>query len=53
MNVRDYGFSFFLTALRESGRLEMERIRNLALAVRAGFADKDGWNEFFKEIQSS
>ncbi len=40
-----------MTALKEHERLESERIRNLAIAVRAGFADAESWKGFLKETQ--
>ena len=42
-----------MRALNESSRIDNERIRNMALAVRAGFADEEGWKAFLKEIRSS
>ena len=35
-----------MTALKESSRLEMERAKNMALAVRAGFSDQKAFQEF-------
>lgn len=40
-----------MTALREHERLETEKIRNIAIAARAGFADAESWELFLKEIQ--
>ncbi|MGD8388942.1 MAG: hypothetical protein PVG49_17480 [Desulfobacteraceae bacterium] len=45
--VWDYGWGFFMTALRESGRLEKERLRGMALAVRMGQANRKAWRSFF------
>jgi len=41
-----------MMALKENGRLESERVRNLAIAARAGFADAESWESFLKESQS-
>lgn len=40
-----------MTALKEHERFESERIKNTAIAVRAGFADAESWKCFLKEIQ--
>lgn len=39
-------------AIKEHERLETERIRNMAIAVRAGFADAGNWKTFLKESQA-
>jgi hypothetical protein len=38
-----------VTAIKENARLEDERIKNMAVAVRAGFADEEGWKAFLKD----
>jgi hypothetical protein len=45
----DYGWSFFLTSLEVSARMEHERIKELATAVRAGStANKQQWERFLR-----
>ncbi len=43
----EYGWSFFLTSLTVSSRLENERMKNIATAVRIGqSADAQHWKRF-------
>ena len=44
-----YGWSFFLTSLEVSARMERERMQELAAAVRVGSnANKQQWERFLR-----
>ncbi len=46
IGVADYGWSFFLTALSESARLETKQLKNLAVTIRmAVWADEQTWRK--------
>ena len=46
IGVVDYGWSFFLTALSESARLETKQLKNLAVTIRmAVWADEQTWRK--------
>jgi len=38
-----------VTALEEHEKIKAEKIRNLAIAVRAGSLDNESWETFLKE----
>jgi hypothetical protein len=48
VHVWDYGYGFFITALKENAKLRKEQIKEMAMAARVSQAEADKWKEFIQ-----